>query len=268
MLATARSAWLWLHQSGQLAMATVLPFSCVFCGTETIADDAPLCHECLRALGGCRPLRACPRCAMPIPAAGHIAPVGHIAPDASERCVHCRKLSLAFTRTYALGNYQGALREAVIVAKQAARRVAASTLASLAAETHRESLLSCGLDVVTAVPSHWSRRLKRRGTPAQALAETFARDLHLPYRGLLRRLRRTRKQGTLTPQQRRKNVDGSFAVNRGYVFRSALDTPRGKHVLLVDDVLTTGATGNAAATALLKAGANQVTMAVIARATG
>ncbi|WP_162275854.1 ComF family protein [Roseimaritima ulvae] len=184
------------------------------------------------------------------------------------RCVHCKKLALRFSRTFALGLYQGVLQEAVILAKQATRRVVASTLASLAAETHREALGALNCELVSPIPSHWRRRVVRRGTPAQVLAETFAAELNLPVCKSLRRIRSTRKQGMLSPEERRKNVDGSFAVNTGYVFRSAAFSPRGKHVLLVDDVLTTGATGNAAATALLQAGASEVTMAVIARATG
>lgn len=184
------------------------------------------------------------------------------------RCFHCKKIPYQFSRTFALGLYRGVLQEAVILAKQATRRVLTSTLASLAAESHRDAILALECDFVCPIPSHWRRRVSRRGTPAQVLAETFASDLDLPFYKALRRTRSTRKQGMLSPQERRKNVDGSFAVNTGYVFWSAACSPRGKHVLLVDDVLTTGATGNAAATALLQAGASEVTMAVIARATG
>ncbi len=280
-----QSALSWLNRTGDLALSTILPMSCVFCGSEIDSEPSRLCTACTRRLAECCPPHVCQRCAMPLPtpASGPSAggpPASELAessggdqpasssPSPPQRCFHCKKIPYRFSRTFALGLYRGVLQEAVILAKQAARRVVASTLASMAAESHREEILALNCHYVCPIPSHWRRRVSRRGTPAQILAETFAGELGLPFHKALRRTRSTRKQGMLSPEERRKNVDGSFAVNTGYVLWSAAFSPRGKHVLLVDDVLTTGATGNAAATALLQAGASEVTMAVIARATG
>jgi predicted amidophosphoribosyltransferase len=94
------------------------------------------------------------------------------------------------------------------------------------------------------------------------LAEVLAKKLGVPRaERLLRRSRSTLRQFDLTPPERWKNVRGAFAVRAGYHLRAA-------HVLLVDDVLTTGATCSEAARALRSAGAEQVTIAVLARAMG
>ncbi|WP_153556950.1 ComF family protein [Roseimaritima sediminicola] len=254
-----------LQRVGHWTLAAILPMSCVFCGAETPPPARALCSRCRTRLAACQPARTCPRCAMPLPVVSN----GMQADDGSQpRCVHCRKQPLRFARTFALGAYRGVLKEAVILAKQPSRRVVAKTLAALLAQHHGAALGQLGIDCVCPVPSHWRRRLKRRGTPSQVIAETLGRSLAVATRPLLRRIRHTRKQGMLSPAQRRENVDGSFAVNTGYVFSLTGFSPRGKHVLLVDDVLTTGATANAAAGALRQAGATEVTMVVLARATG
>ncbi len=254
-----------LHSVTEFSRATLalaLPASCVLCRAELDSDLHRVCSSCVGQLSVCRAAHACPRCAMPV------AVSAASSESAITDCIHCRKLPCSFARTVAFGRYEGALRDAVILAKQASHRAIAEELAALAVHANQPLFSSIGIDLVAGVPSHWMRRLKRKGTPAQILATAFARALRLPWKPVLVRHRRTEKQGTLTLEQRRKNVDGSFAVNSGYVFRSTNQSLRGKHVLVVDDVMTTGATGNAAATALRLAGASEVTVAVIARASG
>lgn len=267
----------WVEDSLQLVLATCLPHACVLCGGEISEIDEQnserFCTVCHRYLLASRPVRSCDRCAMPLPAGGQTVS----RDDASDAdpieegragCVHCRADKLAYQHSFAFGTYRGGLREAVILAKQANRRVVMQALAAMAVKADRQALLDCRCDLVVPIPSYWLRRLRRRGTPAQVMAEVFAKQLELPSRSFLRRTRSTRKQGTLSVTDRRKNVDGSFALNTGYVFRRDNAALRNRHVLLVDDVLTTGATVNAAATALRRAGADAVTVAVIARATG
>jgi ComF family protein len=111
-------------------------------------------------------------------------------------------------------------------------------------------------DVVTAVPLAWPRLLRRGYNQAEALARPLATSLGLPYRALLRRRPRPR-QSHLTRPERARNVLGAFRA------RGCLRP--GVRVLLVDDVLTTGATLGAAASALRRAGASAVLAAVVAR---
>jgi len=117
-----------------------------------------------------------------------------------------------------------------------------------------------GFDLVMPVAMHWRRRLVRGWDHARTLARAAARKLGLPVGNELHRVRNTPPQVHLPRSRRIENVRGAFSVTpRG---AKALD---GAHILLVDDVTTTGATANEAARTLLRAGAARVVLAVIAK---
>jgi predicted amidophosphoribosyltransferase len=125
-----------------------------------------------------------------------------------------------------------------------------------------ERLTALDADVVVPIPLHWRRRLVHKTNSAAVLAEVIAGQLKTPMAtGLLRRRRHTPPQSELTPPQRWKNVRHAFSVRPGYHLNEA-------HVVLVDDVLTTGATCSEAARELKRSGASRVTIVVAARAIG
>jgi predicted amidophosphoribosyltransferase len=114
-------------------------------------------------------------------------------------------------------------------------------------------------DVVVPVPMHWRRRLVRGTNSAAVLAEILASRLRAPLAaGLLRRRKYTKPQFECTPPQRWDNVRRAFSVASGYHLDDA-------HVVLVDDILTTGATCSEAARELRRCGAMCVTVVVAAR---
>jgi ComF family protein len=177
-------------------------------------------------------------------------------------CPHCRGSRFKFDTVIGLGNYAGPLHNGILLAKDKQHADVAIQLTKLLVAVRGTALRKLPLDGVVPVPAHWRRRLHYGHNSAEVLAATVARELQLPLvRGLLVRRRATPPQHELTPTQRRQNMRDAFAV------RPHADLV-GANLLLVDDVLTTGATANEAAKMLLSAGAAQVSVAVLARAVG
>ncbi|HQR47417.1 MAG TPA: phosphoribosyltransferase family protein, partial [Thermoanaerobaculia bacterium] len=113
-----------------------------------------------------------------------------------------------------------------------------------------------GLDAVVPIPSPRRRNRERGYDPAALLGEELARRLDLPLLPALSRVKETPPQSRLTAAERRANVAGAFRARA---------SAAGRSLLVVDDVLTTGATAFAAAEALRAAGARRVALAVLAR---
>jgi ComF family protein len=173
-----------------------------------------------------------------------------------------------FVRAVSYGVYQGRMREAVhalkydrlTAASTGLGRMLAEAIAQLAGEAPKEML-------VIPVPLHRSKYAQRGFNQSRSLAVAalgFLRRSHPQWQltlasGSLMRQRATETQAGLTPRQRRLNVRGAFVVS---------DPARvmAQHVLVVDDILTTGATARAAAQALVTAGAASVRVATLARA--
>ena len=116
-----------------------------------------------------------------------------------------------------------------------------------------------GADCVTCVPMHPKRRVRRGYNHAELLARELSARVEIPFVELLERVRDTPQQAKLEDDARRANVSGAFR---------ALDAARGRRVLLVDDVCTTGSTATACARALRAAGAETVYLVCYARARG
>lgn len=172
-------------------------------------------------------------------------------------CVRCA--SSLFTPTVgafelSLGPYSGPLERAIRAYKfQQTRR-----LSLLFGQTLAETLRTAGwpLDLICAVPLHQLRHMQRGYNQSALVAEVAARHTSLPYRPLLRRVRTTRQQARLGAAARQRNVAGAFRC-------APLS---GERVLLVDDVMTSGATVTECALALFAAGAGRVYVATLARA--
>lgn len=179
------------------------------------------------------------------------------AGGAADGCRLCPQRPRDWRQIAILSSYAGRLREAVLRAKRPTGDDVAVALASLLVHKHGERLVSWGVGRVVPVPMHWLRRSIRGVSAADQLSRQVARLLGLPYgRGLVRH-RATRMQNELPIADRPFNVQGAF---RG---RYRLD---GQKILLVDDVVTTGATLSACCRALVAAGAVSVDVAVVARA--
>ena len=161
----------------------------------------------------------------------------------------CRHASLGFDAALRLGRYEGARQQAVLRMKNANHEGLAELVGERWAERERARFMALGVDAVVPVPLHWWRRMRRGYNQSAALAFGIASTLKLPYRRWwLRRSRYTPSQKELSAAARRANVEGAFRAGMGVRLQ-------GKHILLVDDVMTTGATASEAARALKRAGA-------------
>jgi ComF family protein len=123
-----------------------------------------------------------------------------------------------------------------------------------------ERLSGFGAEMIVPIPQHWWRRLCRGYNQSEALARGMGKRLRLPVvASCLRRTRRTLPQVSLTRQQRKENVRGAFAPRNLHLLQN-------RTILLVDDVMTTGATVHEAAKALRNGGASRVVVATLTRA--
>lgn len=229
----------------------VLPWECPICGADPEEADAPFCIDCrlelLDAAGA-----ACPRCAMP---------VGPWAVRA-EGCGECLRRPLGFDSAIALGPYQGPIRDLCLRLKHESNAWIAPWLAGVLVEARPRLLdLKTAGAVVVPVPLHWRRRWTRGYNQSEELARGLAKALDLPRIDLLRRVKATARSAGLGRAERARSLRDAFLVRT----RRAGDL-KGRTVILMDDVLTTGATCGSAARALKRAGAKRVVAVVVARA--
>ncbi len=226
----------------------VFPPQCAVCrGALETSAAGMFCTPCRTELVGAL---GCPRCAASSAVAG------------DDGCPHCRHERQHFDGVARLGPYTGQLRTAVLAVKRPQQRSLAIALGDLLADARRAQLANWAVDAVVPLPMHWSRRLWRGANSPETIAERLARSLGVPLAGhLLKRRRRTAPQASLSPQRRVRNVRGAFRAHQH------VDLP-GARLLLVDDIMTTGATVNEASKVLRQAGAAAVVVAVLARAEG
>jgi ComF family protein len=160
----------------------------------------------------------------------------------------------------ARGRYHGALRQIIHAFKYEGRRSLAPPLSAILREQGAAAL--AGADAVVPVPLYPLKRLKRGFNQAAELA----RGLERPVVHALWRVRPTPAQAGLTAAERRRNVRGAFRLSPLLTARARDTFLRDRAVVLVDDVMTTGATLNACASVLQDAGAREVRLLTLARA--
>jgi ComF family protein len=175
------------------------------------------------------------------------------------RCPACAARPRAFSRARAACLYDEHSRDLILQFKHA-DRLDLAWLFSLWIGRAAAELIE-DADAVAPVPMHPLRLIRRRYNQAAEIARPLARRAGLPYwPGVLKRRRAGESQAGKSGSGRRRNVQGAYACAAGWERRV-----EGKRILLVDDVMTTGATAEACARALTRAGAAAVHVAVIAR---
>ncbi|QDS98311.1 ComF family protein [Adhaeretor mobilis] len=243
----------WLQDLRGRALDLVFPPTCLAC-------EADLSNVTWQQLGGmfCESCREslilleepiCPRCASRVPE------VHGVRLD----CGVCQKQALRIDRTVAVGPYDGLLRDLILRMKTDTRRLLAHNLVDLAWRACGAQLRDLKVDAIATVPTHPLRQLQRGVSVPHALAGALARKLKVPVASrLLKRKSNTPAQAGLSRPARIKNVRGEILVRQGHVGSLG-------HVLLVDDVLTTGATADETARVLKRAGIGKVSAFVMGR---
>ncbi|MEQ9410510.1 MAG: ComF family protein [Fuerstiella sp.] len=247
----------WVRAGIDLAFPPI----CVFCGENvpvidceqssgfrSTSESAVVCDGCNDSL---TPESAahCQRCG---------AVVGpHVS--TGKGCIHCRTKPIRFDSLICLGMYNDALRNAILSAKWSFSSVTVETLAALLWQHRQEELIDSAADLIIPIPQSHRKRLTRTFNAASLIATVLSRRLGIPAdEHILRRRRATRPQKRVSVRQRYANQRDSFRTRDTHLVA-------GKRILLVDDVLTTGATCSEAARVLKAHKAKLCRAVVLAR---
>ena len=203
----------------------LFPSKCVFCNRILLKEEKHICSQCEKQFSSTRPT--------------------------------LKQKGAFFDIAYGFLSYSGKVRQAMHRYKYYGKIHYAEYFAENMSVCYgrEESALP---HVITAVPSQKSRTAKRGFDHTFLLADKIGKRLNIPTHRMLRKTKNTGAMYGLSPERRRANIRGSIALS------CPPDEVRGKHILLVDDILTTGSTASECARILKSAGAKRVTVLVAA----
>ena len=244
----------WVSRCRRALLDLLFPPRCASCDADLAGSSGPmlLCDRCQEGMAPWEWF-GCPSCG------AAMAP----GPSTALACRACWGTPFHFDTVVPLGGYSGSLREIVLRMKRVWGEPLSVAMGEYLVLRRGDRLAALEPEVVVPVPMYWGRRWVRKTNSPDVVADRLARFLGIPLlERALRRSRNTRPQKDLRQLDRFQNVRGAFRLRAGYDLRDA-------RVLLVDDVLTTGATCNEAAKVLKQdGGAKAVAVAVLARAEG
>jgi ComF family protein len=238
----------------------LFPSDCRICGVPLLnISRLPVCPDCLSEI---EPVRGsvCSICGERV-----LSSYATCDSDGLRRCPACRRLDRPFERAVAYGSYDGGLRELIHLLKYNGVHPAAEILGRMLADSLAalQPALESAEVIVVPVPLFKTKVRQRGFNQAELIARAALKMSPIREHAqlavdLLQRTRETGSQIGLTSHQRRENLRGAFGVARD-------EEVAGRHVLLVDDVYTTGTTAMECSRVLRKAGASKVWVATVAR---
>ncbi|HWA29670.1 MAG TPA: ComF family protein [Rhizomicrobium sp.] len=236
------------HRMGRAALDLVFPPLCMMCRAQ-VREPGSLCPDCWRKIGFIEG-PACISCGLPF----------ELDAGVDTRCAACLAHPPAFDRAASVMRYDEFSRAPILALKHADRHDVVPAFARWLERAGRELIAEA--DLIVPVPLHRGRLWTRRFNQSALLARALAKRTNKPYAPLvLKRTRPTPSQGDMrSAKARRKNVRGAFKVDS-----TRAEMVKGRSILLMDDVLTTGATVDACARALKRAGAAKVAVLTLAR---
>ncbi|MGQ0812626.1 MAG: ComF family protein [Nitrospiraceae bacterium] len=235
------------------AVRILLPVECSSCGTSLTDDPVPFfCRGCWQRI---EPFRgpSCPCCHQPF-----VSPVT-LLHSPHHLCGQCRHRRPAYTEAWSLYPYTPPLQDAICLFKYQRKVALAGSLTALMRQALPDGLMA---DLIMPVPLHPTRLRQREFNQSLLLADGLSTVLKIPlsYTNLVL-LYETESQTALRRADRLKNLRKAFGL-------LAPSEVKGKRVLLIDDVYTTGTTVNECAKVLRKAGADHVYALTLARTVG
>ena len=242
----------WLSTACDALASVFLPGGCRLCDTPLVhASRVPICSGCLSSFARISE-DICGCCGMPLESMKS-------PEDQGALCAACRMGLFAFSAARSFAVYEKALVRAILLLKFERIEPLGGWFAGELAELVHKWPPELAADIVVPVPLHRQRLRERGYNQAEMISRPLARKLGLPHRPLLERTKPRPDKHLLTLRERWDSVRGAFATRPS----SQVDNLR---VLLVDDVMTTGATLDACAKVLRHAGAKAVVGLTVARA--
>lgn len=235
------------------AVDFLFPWSCLFCGNQdeskaTFGLEQPWCGACQAELLQ-QDQQRCGQCA---------AVVGKYSKSGTG-CVHCRDKAIRFESATCVGMYEEKLRRAILASKWSWSSSTIDAMTSLLIQQQISSWKDLNVGLVVSIPQSTRRRFTTHYHAAEMIANRIARSLKVETRtDGIRRIRSPRPQKRVSLSERFRNQHESMAVRSDAIVT-------GLNVLIVDDVLTTGATCSEAARVLKQAGAASCHVAVLGR---
>lgn len=237
----------------QSLLDLIYPPYCLRCYKSLVPQsDKFICSECLNAVEESRIdlQNICLKCGM------------FLGPHSGQKtvCPSCRTMDLKFERNLAFGNYDGVLKDLILIYKYGRKKILSETLAGwLAKRLASEKEIINRINLIVPVPLTKSRQKKRGFNQSELLAIHLGRQFSIPVSSHnLIRIKDTPAQASLSRAERVRNLKDAFQVRK-------VDEFKDKNILLIDDVMTTGATANEVSRVLKKSGARSVYTLVLAR---
>ena len=233
-------------------LALFFPDVCQICRREkATARESYLCHPCRSGVTGIRPVEPpfCNCCGLPFDGAITV----------EFECANCREQELHFRSARAAVEFSGVVKEAIHRYKYNHAMWFEPLLAGLLVDAAKPSLTSDQWDYIVPIPLHWRRLHTRTFNQSARISRQLSRATAIPlHLKLLKRTQPTHTQTRLSREERTENVKRAFS----FISRERID---GSRIILVDDVLTTGATASACAKLLKQNGAELVDVWTVAR---
>lgn len=227
----------------------VYPLNCLICRAKLNASQySPLCSDCFSSIKKINP-PFCIKCGKPL----------EIALTPSNKCLNCRKQEYNFDRAWSSTKYDGVMRECIHKLKYNRKFSLGNMFSRILIEFVNKYMEINKFDFIIPVPLHRTKLREREFNQAQMLAEPLSSNFNKRLLSKnIYRIRYTLSQSELSLQERRENIRGAFGISNPELIK-------GKDILIIDDVFTTGATVNECASLLKRNGAGLIEVLTLAR---